>query len=119
MSSRPRANASARSRSALAIRVLFPCLARTIDHCHDRADLPAFLRRVTAAGIAPPVPAATRVVDPPVARDCLRVEHDQPIRVRPTVVAGVAHEGCAGSAHDTLTFALDALAAAVERDMDA
>ena len=72
---------------------------------------------VVGTGVAPPVPAALRVeheagAGPPDGTgDRLRIEHDRRVRVGPAVVARVAYEGVAD--------ALDALATAVKRHVDA
>ena len=87
------------------------CRTEAFDHAHHGADLRGVARRIGRARVAPPVPAAARVVDPPVARDRLRVEHDQVVGVGPAVVTRVAHE--------PLADRRSALPAAVERDVDA
>src|SRR5688572_16394809 len=74
---------------------LFSCRAQAFDHREDCADLRALLGRVARTCIPPPVPAAARVVGPEVARNRLRIKHDQPVRVGPAVVARVRHEALA------------------------
>src|SRR4030095_10153550 len=71
---------------------LFPRLAKAIEHRLYGADLRAVLGVVLRAVVPPPVPAAARIIEPPPARDDLRIEHDDAVRVGPAVVSGLPHE---------------------------
>src|SRR6185503_13019024 len=82
--------------------------AQPVDHLGDGTDLRAFLGGVVRPGVAPPVPAAARVVDPEVTCHDLRVEHDQAIGIGPAVIARVADEALADR--------FGSLPAAVEHD---
>ena len=91
-----------------------------IDHRFDGRDLRSGPGHVLAPGVAPPVPATPRIEheapvqpghSPAVAADRLRVEHDQPVRIRPAVVPRLAHEALADRLH--------ALPAAMERHVHA